>query len=228
MNITEYVTVGQIVAKDYRTATLFSKYGIDYCCGGQKTIKEVCDKKQVNTAALMKEIIECTSVQETGTSDYSSWDPDLLVDHIVKKHHRYVRKRIPELMPLLEKLTRVHGNKYAYLAEVKYCFLALSEELLQHMADEETLLFPMITHSNNGISPAERENFKKLIGQMEGEHEQAGDAMRRISELTDGYTPPPAACTTHRVTYAILKEFEEDLHLHVHLENNILFTKLLA
>lgn len=212
-------TVGEVVAEDFRRGITFKQFGIDFCCGGGKTVGEACQQKGVSVDALRAAL-------ETGVSDSAtrvparaaSWSPAFLADYIVNEHHSYVRDRIPVLKAFTKRVAAVHGHHYTELAEIRDTFHALADELEQHMAHEEEGLFPLIG----------QEGLAERIEQLEGDHEVAGSAMKRIRELSNEYTPPESACNTFRAAYAGLKDFEEDLHAHVHLENNILFPSLTA
>lgn len=223
MNTNITLKIGEVVAEDYRAASVFSKFGIDYCCGGQKTISDACRKKQVDPKEVVKALDEALKTKEPRGVDFNAWPMDLLADYIEKTHHTYVQKKIVEIKPLLEKLCKVHGNRYAFLHKLQSLFNEVSGELLSHLNDEENLLFPMIRKKAQDPHLTIPRELISALKKMETEHDFAGDAFKKMAELTDQFTPPPTACTTHRVTYAMLKEFEEDLHLHVHLENNILF-----
>ncbi len=229
MNIINESIVGDLVAQDYRTASVFKSHGIDFCCKGNRSIEEVCEKENIDSEILINELITAQHSVDSSSNDYQSWDLDLLADYIEKKHHRYVQKTIPELRAYLHKVAKVHGQRHPELIEIENLFNDSSHELLNHMQKEERILFPYIKQM------VEKENIQEKlpkphfgtvqnpIQMMKHEHENEGDRFRRISELSNNYNPPMDACTTYRVAFSLLKEFEEDLHLHIHLENNILF-----
>lgn len=224
-------SIGQIVAEDYRTAQVFKNHKIDFCCKGSRSIAEVAEKLNLDPNILMEEIKSVKEQKSNDNSDYKSWPLDLLVDYIEKKHHRYVEERIPVLKQYLEKLCRVHGQRHPELFEITDHFIASSNELTMHMNKEELVLFPAVRNMVNAKRkdmPVDRPHFgtvKNPIKMMMAEHEIEGDRFRRINELSNNYNPPSDACNTYRVTFSLLKEFEEDLHQHIHLENNILFPK---
>ena len=230
MNITKETIIGELVAQDYRTASVFKNSKIDFCCNGNRTIEEACDKKNIDSEALIAEL-ENVAHQTTETSiDYNAWPLDLLADYIEKKHHRYVHTRIIEITPFLEKVVRVHGDRHPELAEVEQLFKASAEELTQHMFKEEKVLFPFVRNmiqeqSNGHVAQPPFGTIQNPIAVMLQEHDNEGERFRKIAELTNNYTPPADACRTYSVTFSLLKEFEDDLHLHIHLENNILFPK---
>lgn len=226
MSITEQSVVGELVAKDYRTATVFKKYGIDFCCNGNRTILEACDKKNVTPEALITNLEEASASAGNANIDYQSWPLDLLADYIEKKHHRYVEKRIEEITPFLQKIVRVHGERHPELLQVEYLFAQSAAELTEHMAKEEKVLFPFIREMVTGkATKASFGTVQNPISVMMEEHTHEGERFEKIAELTNNYTTPADACNSYQVTFALLKEFDEDLHLHIHLENNILFPK---
>ncbi len=156
-----------------------------------------------------------------------------MADYIEKKHHRYVENKIQEITPFLEKVARVHGDRHPELNEIRQLFDASAGELTAHMKKEEQILFPFIrkmvaAQNQNTTVQAPFGTVQNPIQMMMHEHENEGERFRKIAALTDNYTPPEDACNTYRVTFFLLKEFEEDLHLHIHLENNILFPKSIA
>ncbi len=222
--------VGNIVAQDYRTASVFKSHKIDFCCKGGRSLSDVCEKQQINVKAMINQLEEATATASSEFINFQSWDMDLLVAYIEKKHHRYVNQKIPEIKSFLHKVTRVHGERHPELFEVEALFNASSLDLLAHMEKEEKILFPylkMLALDNAALAP----NFGTVqnpISMMMQEHDHEGERFRMISKLTNNYTPPPDACTTYRVVFAMLAEFEEDLHRHIHLENNVLFPKAVA
>lgn len=231
MNISEKSIIGELVAEDYRTASVFKQYGIDFCCNGNRSISEACERKDLNKQAIIGQLQQIASRKHTSSIDYNSWPIDLLADYIEKKHHRYVDSRIKEIRPYLNKIVKVHGTHHPELIEVEQLFIRSASDLTAHMKKEEMILFPFIrkmtgfepndTHS----SPPPFGTIRNPIAMMHHEHDTEGERFREISRLTNNFSPPDDACNTYRVTFALLKEFEEDLHLHIHLENNILFPK---
>lgn len=222
-------TVGSYVAEDFRTAAVFSKYGIDFCCKGGRTLDEVCDKKKLSQQDLERELERILSQKTTNNIDFRSWPLDLLADYVEKTHHRYVEDKIPVLLQFLNKLCKVHGGRHPELFEINELFQGCAADLTQHLKKEELILFPfirkMVDASITG-RPLDRPHFGTVenpVTMMMHEHDAEGERFRKIAELTDNYTPPADACNTYQVTFAMLKEFEEDLHKHIHLENNILF-----
>lgn len=231
MNIQENQVIGELVAKDYRTASVFKKYGIDFCCQGNRTINDACVAKKIDEKLVVSDLNSVINSKTESGTDYQSWPLDLLADYIEKKHHRYVEDKTQEIKPYLEKICRVHGGRHPELMEINEHFNATAGELAMHMKKEEFVLFPQIRkmekakHDNTSFESPNFGTIQNPIQMMMDEHTTEGDRFRKIEELTNNYTPPEDACNTFRVTYALLKEFEQDLHLHIHLENNILFPR---
>lgn len=230
MNITNESIIGEIVAKDYRVATVFQQKGIDFCCNGNKAIKEVCKDKNLDPIDLINQLKEQLNDKNGSSIDYNSWQLDLLAEYIEKKHHRYCEAKITEILPYLEKIVGVHGSRHPELSEVLAIFKETASELSKHMKKEEIMLFPRIKKIAN-MKPTDKPQQSNLatltstIQMMMNEHTDEGERFERLAELTNNYTPPADGCNTYKVTFSMLKEFEEDLHLHIHLENNILFPK---
>jgi regulator of cell morphogenesis and NO signaling len=227
-------TIGEFVAQDFRTAALFSKYGIDFCCKGNRSLEEVCDKKTISPEELLKELNVILETKNDSGIDFKSWPLDLLADYIEKTHHRYVEEKTPVLLQFLAKLCKVHGASHPELFEINELFQGCAGELTQHMKKEELILFPFIkkmvkaTLTDELIEQPHFGTVNNPIAMMMEEHEAEGDRFAKIATLTNNYTPPEDACNTYKVTFAMLNEFEQDLHKHIHLENNILFTKAVA
>lgn len=231
MEIVEEQIIGGLVAQNYKTASVFKKYKIDFCCNGNRSISEACERKNINPGPLLKELQEIINEKSETSIDFNTWEPDLLADYIEKKHHRYVVSKIQEITPYLNKVVKVHGDHNPELKEIEILFHQSANELLQHLQKEEKILFPfirdMVNAKINGktIMQAHFGTVENPINMMKHEHENEGERFSKISELSNQYTPPTHACNTYRVTFSLLKEFEDDLHQHIHLENNILFPK---
>lgn len=221
--------IGQFVADDFRTAAIFSNYGIDFCCKGNRTIEEVCEKNNIDPNELLGKLLEVKLQISDQTIDYKSWPLDLLVDYIEKKHHRYVEEKIPVLIQFLDKLCKVHGERHPELFEINELFIGCAGALASHMKKEELILFPFIkkmvkaTLDEQPVAAPQFGTVNNPITMMMQEHDNEGERFRQIAKLTNNYTPPADGCNTYNVTFAMLEEFENDLHLHIHLENNILF-----
>jgi len=232
MNTLETKTVAELVTENIRTAHVFKKYGIDFCCGGGISIQKACEKANANKEDLINDLISCENTT-TRANDYNSWELDFLTDHVINIHHRYVEDSIPLIKQYGERVQKVHGHHYNELYEINDLFNEVAGELSAHCKKEELILFPFIkkmVKANREGSELPEAHFGTVdnpIKMMEVEHEEAGEIMRKIAELSDNFTPPQGACNTYRAFYAKLQEFEEDLHQHIHLENNILFPKSL-
>ena len=235
MNI-EQSTVGEIVARDARAAAIFERYQIDFCCNGHRKLSEACGAERLGqVAGELRELLAGAfaggSVSAGGpVVDYSAWPLDLLADYIEKKYHREAAARIPQILGYLEKIAAVHGEAHPELERLKAVFEESAGELTKHMKREELILFPAIRKMvQTGSVP---ETFfgpiANPIGAMEREHEEEGQRMRTMEQLSNHYTAPSDGCTTYRVCYGLMKEFEQALHFHIHLENNLLFPKALA
>ena len=231
MAIQENQIIGDLVAQDYRTASVFKKHHIDFCCQGNRTITDACVKKNIDTVTVVSDLNDLMQSQTETNIDYQSWPLDLLADYIEKKHHRYVVNKTQEIIPYLTKVAAVHGERHPELLEIKEHFIASTTELAAHMQKEELILFPFVRkmvaakQDNIEIQAAHFGTVENPIQMMMNEHSAEGDRFRKIEELSNGYTAPEDGCNTFRVTFALLKEFEQDLHMHIHLENNILFPK---
>ncbi|QCR24986.1 iron-sulfur cluster repair di-iron protein [Pontibacter sp. SGAir0037] len=226
-------TVGELVAKDFRKAQVFKKFGIDFCCGGKKSVAQVCEEKGINQTALEQELKSLPETTAGRDENFDSWELGFLADYIVNVHHKYVREALPALYEYTTKIARVHGNRHPELLEIAKHFVNVANELEAHMPKEERVLFPYIKQldeaKKNGQS-IDRPAFGSIqnpINMMEMEHEAAGDELEAIRELSQNFTLPADACATYQVAFAKLQEFESDLHRHIHLENNILFPKAL-
>jgi regulator of cell morphogenesis and NO signaling len=225
-------TVGAIVAENFRAAAIFQKHQIDFCCKGNIPLHEACVLSEANEAEVLREIGQVLLEKEAASNDYNNWPLDLLADYIEKKHHRFVLEQIPVIKGFLDKIVNVHGGRHPELAQVRALFNQSADELSHHMVKEERILFPSVKEMIQARVKQEPYapffgTIKNPVAVMMSEHENEGDRFREISRLTHNYTPPADACTTYRVAFESLKEFEKDLHTHIHLENNILFPKAL-
>ncbi|WP_028122306.1 iron-sulfur cluster repair di-iron protein [Epilithonimonas tenax] len=222
--------IGDIVAADFRTAAIFKKYGIDFCCKGGRTIEEACSPKSLDKDQIYADI-ENLPKTDGNSIDFNSWPLDLLADYVEKTHHRYVEEKTPVLQQFLDKLCKVHGGAHPELFEIRDLFFASAQDLAAHMKKEELILFPFVKNmvkakiSNEAIQQPHFGTVENPVNMMKHEHTVEGERLRKIADLTNEYTPPADACNTYKVTFAMLQDFENDLHKHIHLENNILFPK---
>jgi regulator of cell morphogenesis and NO signaling len=224
--------VGELVASDMRTADVFERHGIDFCCGGRQTLGEACRRAAADPQAVVREL-DALPAEEVPDEDASLWPLDRLIDHIVSVHHAYVRGALPRLDAWIAKLANVHGTRHPELPAVYGAFRRLRAELEQHLMKEEQILFPYVLelsrssgHARPWMSPFG--SVENPIRMMEREHRDAGDELLSIREMTCGYRAPSDGCTTYNVCMAELAAFERDLHRHIHLENNILFPRAIA
>lgn len=231
MEISENKIIGELVAEDYRTASVFKSYGIDFCCNGNRSIGQVCEANKIEQSDIISKLEGALQNSDNSTTDYKSWPLDLLADYIEKKHHRYAETKIPEIKSYLNKIVNVHGRQHPELVEIETLFLQSAGELSMHMKKEELILFPYIRkmvqaeqHNDKPVKP-HFGTIENPVAMMKHDHDTEGDRFRKIAALSNQYTLPMGACNTYRVAFALLKEFEDDLHLHIHLENNILFPK---
>jgi regulator of cell morphogenesis and NO signaling len=223
-------TIGEVIAKDFRKAEVFKKYKIDFCCGGKKTLSEVCIDKQLDIVEINNQLNKLDSEVLLGSQNYKDWDLSFLIDYIVNTHHKYIKASIPILLEYTSKVAKVHGANHIEAIAISELFKQATEELESHMMKEETVLFPYIKNiaANSNVSTEIHCSFGSIsnpIRVMEHEHETVGNIFKTIRELSNDYTPPLDACTTFKLSYLKLQEFENDLHQHIHLENNILFPK---
>ena len=221
------LSIGEIVANDFRAASLFKEAGIDFCCGGNKSLTVACQESGANAQELGEKIKELELTPVSGNLNFKEWNLVFLSDYIVNTHHKFVLKSLPELMFYTQKIADVHGAHHTELLEVASLFAKINDELLQHLKNEEEVLFPAIKSAETKATEDVKAVIVSEIRRMQGEHEFAGGAMDHINVLTNHYEIPADACNTYRVALKLLEQFEDDLHIHVHLENNILYPKAL-
>lgn len=226
-------TVGELVARDFHYAAVFRSFNIDYCCGGKKMLAEVCALQGLDAAAIRQALLTTGDLTSGSDSEMNRWELDFLADYILNIHHSYVHRSMPMMAELSSKVAKAHGQKHPELLEIHQHVHALILELETHMYKEEQILFPYIKslvklfRDGRSIESSGLDRLAHPIEVMEREHESAGLQLRAIHQLSQGYLIPDGACSSYRVFYSMLREFELDLHRHVHLENNILFPKSL-
>lgn len=222
--------IAEIVSENIKTAHVFKKYGIDFCCGGGITIEKACLNKKINPNDVLRDL-NALDKDKPASQNPNNWDLEFLIDYIVNTHHRYVTESLDIIKSYAEKVAKVHGESHPPVIEILQLFRALSNELTAHMIKEEKILFPHIKKlvqakkSGTATESAPAFNIQNPIQVMEHEHETAGNLLKEIAVLSNNYTPPEWACNTFKALYEKLSEFEQDLHIHIHLENNILFPK---
>lgn len=222
-------TVGELVADNPLYAAVFKRRGIDFCCGGGRTVEDACDRAGIPLDELTNELLHASEQQTPGATpppDTSDWSLDFLTRYIENVHHTYVRRQLPLLTSFTEKMARRHGDSTPDLLRIRDLVQTLATELSRHLEDEEGTLFPLVRDLEAGR--VREVDTDTLLADLEDDHAEAGEAFRTLRALTDDFTPPSGACTTWRAAYAELEAFEDDLHRHVHLENNVLFPQLAA
>lgn len=223
-----HLKIAEIVTDDIRTAEVFKKVGIDFCCGGNQNLAEACKQQNIDLEELEASLENIQSTKPDSAHNYKEWNVDFLCDYIVNTHHKTVLRLLPQIVPYTQKIAEVHGANHPELLEIEHLFAQINTELLQHLAHEEEVLFPAIKELLKENNETAKATIVSGITRMKDEHEFAGGAMDQINVLSKGYKVPEDGCNTYRVTYKLLEEFEDDLHVHVHLENNIVYPKALA
>jgi len=227
-------TLGQLAAGDLRKAGVFNKYGLDFCCGGKRTVKQACAEKGLDPELIEKELLANTKIPPGQALLYNEWGLDFLASFIENTHHAYVRKMLPEIRSYALKCANTHGSKHTELLTIWRLVEEINTELTEHMVKEEQVLFPYIKKqvaAQAGGQLLQKPAFGTIenpVAVMEAEHEQVGKNLETIRVLSNNYTLPADACSSFGLLYKMLAEFEADLHIHVHLENNILFPKAVA
>lgn len=221
-------TVGSLITQNPALSRVFEKLGIDYCCGGKQTLEDACRKKGLESATVitMLDAIAPKSSAET-TVDISEMSLTELANHIESTHHAFLHSELPRLAALTNKVATVHGAKEPALSEIRNVFADMANELSSHMMKEERILFPFIRDLEAAETAPDFHcgSLSNPIEQMEHEHDVTGAALKKLRELTNGFTPPDWACNTYRAMLDGIATVERDLHLHIHKENNVLFPK---
>ncbi|MDD2899461.1 MAG: iron-sulfur cluster repair di-iron protein [Desulfuromonadaceae bacterium] len=230
-NYTLNTTIGEIVAADYRTAKVFESHGIDFCCGGKVALSSICQEKAIDPDTLLREIEAIKSEQIDRSQNYTSWELPFLVDYIVNTHHAYLKENDVKIASYTRKIAEVHGVHHPEVLEIATIFQKIATDMAAHLIEEEDVFFPAVKRADAerkaGNAPSKEDSnvVKESLAKLSREHEEIGDAIHTIRHLSKDYEIPKDTCNTFMITYQKLKEFEDDLHKHVHLENNILFPK---
>ena len=225
--------IAEWVAENPSRARILEKYQIDYCCNGRRTLDQACEEKGVSGEAVMAQL-EASPVDDSNR-DWREVKLTELTDHIVRRHHAFLRETLPSIRTKLARVIEAHAQQHGErLRRLREIFAALEAELTQHMEKEERVLFPLAERMEAAEQegaippPAPCGSVGNPIGMMEHEHDNAGRALEQMRATTNGYAAPPDACASFRALYTQLQELERDLHTHIHLENNILFPRTLA
>jgi regulator of cell morphogenesis and NO signaling len=222
-------TVGELVARHPALSRIFEAAGVDYCCGGKRPLEEACRQKGLDPAAFAARLQEAAASEGEEFVDAAAMSLAALADHIEHTHHAYLKRELPRLDFLTEKVSNVHGVHDARLHEIRRVFLGFAAGMSAHMMKEEQVLFPMIRRLDASSTPQSFHcgSIANPIRQMELEHHGAGDELAQFRSLTDDYTPPDWACNTYRALIDALAHLERDMHQHVHKEDNVLFPRAL-
>jgi regulator of cell morphogenesis and NO signaling len=229
-------TVRQLATEVPNATRIFEKFGIDYCCGGGKSLEAACAQANLPLNEVLQSLQQGTAPAAGvgNLPDFNQASLSELVAHIVNTHHAYVKQEIPRLQKLLAKVVSVHGQNHPELFDMQHVFGGLAAELTSHMMKEEMVLFPYVNSLEQAVDsgrPSPRSPFGTVanpVQMMEMEHESAGNALKQLRNLSSDYTPPQDACFSYNTLFSALGEFETDLHQHIHLENNILFPRAIA
>jgi regulator of cell morphogenesis and NO signaling len=229
MTMTSETPVRDIAVERPNSIPLLEQFGIDYCCGGKLTLGEACSRRSLSVSAVLDKLAETHS--EPSDTNWQTARLTQLTEHIVRKHHTFTREQLRLLGELAAKVERRHGDRHLEILEVNKAIAALTVEITHHFYCEESILFPYIGELETGVMPDQPPVFGSVahpVTRMMMEHDQTGHELKQLRELTNNYQPPPDACATFRALYRALEDLELDLHQHIHLENNILFPRVLA
>jgi regulator of cell morphogenesis and NO signaling len=201
----------------------FERRGLDYCCGGGRTLGHACAEIGVDPDVIVAELSAVAT--SSGSAEWTTMSADVLVDHLEATHHRYLWDEMPRVTALVDKIVAVHGDRHPELVEVASRFGQVRADLEPHMLKEERMLFPMIRElaTSTGMPSFHCGSLRNPISVMLSEHDAVGDLLARLHRLTDGYTPPTDGCASYVACFAAMAEMEADTHLHIHKENNVLF-----
>lgn len=233
MSVTTARTVRELAVEIPEATRIFEKIGIDYCCGGNKSLEEACTTANISVDEVLDslELAEQTARAKQKDRNWQAEPLAELVAHINSTHHKYTREEIARLGPLFDKVVSVHGKNHPELQNVRAAFRGMAQELTTHMMKEEAVLFPYIVRMEEAVIqkepvlPPPFGSVQNPVAMMMHEHDSAGDALRTMRQASAGYTPPGDACISYQTLYKALGDFEKDLHQHIHLENNILFPR---
>ncbi|MEC9485701.1 MAG: iron-sulfur cluster repair di-iron protein [Candidatus Izemoplasma sp.] len=226
MTFQTHDTLGNIVTAFPNSAHIFKKYQIDYCCGGDRTLKEAVSDTELKAETLVNELSEYYKSLEPSTNDWTLSPLDELIQYILQAHHAYLYNTLPKLSQLTAKILRVHGKHHPELSDVFQTFHALKTEMDMHLIKEETVQYPAIETYLQSHKQEDLNQAVNVITELKDEHSNTGDALKKLRKITDNYHIPEDVCETFVKTYKLLEELESNTFTHIHLENNILFKRL--
>lgn len=228
MTITEQTLIADIAAAVPSSVKVFERHGVDFCCGGRTPLAAACEAQHLSFDEISREIAEAAAGPGEDTRDWTREPLHSLADHIVERYHDKLREDLPRLERLAARVHQVHGAREPHLLEgISSIVGELSAELDSHMRKEELVLFPAIRSLEAGDARYAAFPIAAPVAMMEQEHDHAGSLLAQLRTMTGGYAPPDWACRTFRALYEGLEELERDMHVHVHLENNVLFPRSL-
>jgi regulator of cell morphogenesis and NO signaling len=231
MTVNPSENVGAIAVRLPSAARILEGYGIDYCCGGGRSLADACLAAGVPLSDVVHSLEQATTASPVEPRDWERETATELIDHILSTHHSFTRSELTRLEPLLAKVRAVHGENHPELKRIETLFNQLKQELLSHMFKEEEVLFPFVVSMEEAViagQPFPAPFFGTVsnpIKMMMFEHENAGEMLKAIRRLSSDYTEPPEACVSYSTLYRDLQALERDLHEHIHLENNLLFPR---
>lgn len=233
MLIERDLTIGEIVDENFKTAEIFNEFDIDFCCGGNRSLENVCENQGINIEYLMASLQKIVDEKHEESEEWSLMNLSKLTEYIESKHHKYIEQTGAKLKVLLEKIAKVHGSKHPELIELKKLFFESLGDLTIHIKKEELIVFPYIRKMDK-MDQEDDHGAAKILGNLQNpiqtmmkDHDHEGRRFQQISLLTNKYLVPDDACMSYRMAYGLLSDFEKDLHQHIHLENNVLFPKAL-
>ena len=227
MKIDESMTLADAVDAFPQLAREFERRGLDYCCGGGRSLGDACALVGLDPAVTVAELSQLEA--SSASAEWTAMTADTLVDHIEATHHRYLWDEMPRVTTLVDKIVSVHGARHAELVEIASCFAQVRADLEPHMLKEERMLFPMIRElaTSTDMPSFHCGSLRNPISVMLSEHDAVGDLLSKLRRLTAGYTTPADGCATYAACFAAMAELEADTHLHIHKENNVLFPLVL-
>jgi regulator of cell morphogenesis and NO signaling len=223
VNIEVSMTLAEAVDEFPHLAREFERRGLDYCCGGQRTLGDACGLAGLDPATVVAELSEVAATSDT--AEWTTMSADVLVDHLEATHHRYLWEELPRITALLDKVGSVHGERHPELMDIASCFAEVRGDLEPHLLKEERVLFPMIRElvTSTEVPSFHCGSLRNPISVMLREHDTVGDLLAELRRLTSGYSPPADGCASYAACFAAMEELEADTHLHIHKENNVLF-----